>query len=156
MEDRARGVKLLGDQNLKKIEELEEDNRELRQQIYHMRKRLGCLTNIPNPFSHPPDSPGGIVYFLQRSDGLIKIGCTNYDSFNKRMTTLRREYEEWSPLVFLGWEPGYKRQEALCHSEFLPFRVFGEWFTPDEDLLSYIGELNETHGRHPEVKWIEC
>ena len=77
-----------------------------------------------------------MIYFLRRSDGLVKIGTTK--NFSARLVELERQYGK---LELLGWSEGMRREEQLLHKQFdsCQAKVDGlEWFHPIPDLLSYI------------------
>jgi len=78
-----------------------------------------------------------LIYFVQDKSTrkrLIKIGYTqNMDS---RITGLQTGAAE--SLVVLGVMDGDRKEEKRLHSQFKPFRVAGEWFSPDASLLAFI------------------
>jgi hypothetical protein len=84
-----------------------------------------------------------IVYYLRRTDGLIKIGTST--THRARFSSLRREHGELS--LLLAYAGGYK-EEADAHGRFAAARVTGEWFRPELPLLLTILRLrNATAGR---------
>lgn len=83
-----------------------------------------------------------VVYFVQRADGDIKIGCTS--DLRKRLQTLCAQY---GALTLLGKIEGDKFDEQDLHKAFSAYRRAGrkpnkptEWFAPDNTLLQYIAE----------------
>lgn len=80
-----------------------------------------------------------VVYFLQRSDGLIKIGFSA--RFRTRLSTLSKEHGD---LEVLTTEPGGRGRESELHARFHQARVVGEWFRPTRSLRSYIASLKAT------------
>lgn len=78
------------------------------------------------------------VYLVQRdSDGAIKIGfCSDVV---RRVRELRKgvEYEVSLLAVF----PGDKPDELRLHARFRDFRIDGEWFRPEPQLLDFIDSL---------------
>lgn len=74
-----------------------------------------------------------IVYYLQRSDGLIKIGTSR--RFAVRCATLRKQHGE---LRLLLSHRGDRARENAMHGKFAALRVTGEWFRPEADLLAWI------------------
>lgn len=74
------------------------------------------------------------VYFLQRDDGIIKIGTTtNYES---RLVKLRNDYGN---LTLLGLIEGDWQDEQRIHAQFRHLRAERfEWFHPGEELLDFI------------------
>jgi len=86
---------------------------------------------------------GNVVYFLQRRDGLIKIGHTS--DFGTRKAVLESEY---GPLVCLGYLSGGAEVERVLHKAFFTTRINGEWFAPSQDLSRFLER--ETHQGLPE------
>jgi predicted TIM-barrel fold metal-dependent hydrolase len=74
-----------------------------------------------------------IVYYLERGDGLIKIGTTV--SLRARMSSLRSEHGD---LRILLTHCGAFARELEMHRKFADLRVTGEWFAPGTDLLAWI------------------
>lgn len=77
----------------------------------------------------------GIVYYLQRANGDVKIGTTaNYPN---RRTELGRRH---GPLALVALEAGYFALEAERHQQFADLRIdpVAEWFRLDPDLLDHI------------------
>ena len=74
-----------------------------------------------------------VTYFIQRgTDGPIKIGRTN--SVSRRLQALQTSCAE--TLSLRGWIHG--DVESEMHELFSQFRMNGEWFRPDESILSFI------------------
>lgn len=83
------------------------------------------------------------VYFAER-EGLIKIGYSR--SVPSRMSALGAK--------LIGAVPGDKTIESELHARFAHLRMNGEWFKPDEALLSYIRDKAQTHKPDSEsVQW---
>lgn len=86
-----------------------------------------------------------VVYFVQRSDGDIKIGCTS--NLKQRLTGLKSEYGE---VTLLATIPGDRETEDEIHKRFSTLRRQGsinpmwerrqmtEWFDPGGELISFI------------------
>lgn len=77
----------------------------------------------------------GVVYYLERADGLIKIGCTqNYPQ--RRQTLVQRN----GPLYLVAWEVGYYGLERQRHEQFAALRQnpAAEWFALDADLYDHM------------------
>lgn len=74
-----------------------------------------------------------MIYFLKRTDALIKIGYTN--NYLQRLKQLQSEHGE---LVLLGWKNGAMAEEKELHRKFAECRVQGEWFNPTDELNTYI------------------
>lgn len=79
----------------------------------------------------------GRVYFVQRDDGLVKIGTSR--SLTMRLHDLVTEH---GPLMFLGARNGGFDTERLEHSRFADVRVTGEWFQPVDELLAHAAAHN--------------
>jgi hypothetical protein len=92
----------------------------------------------------------GIVYYLERADGAVKIGYTQ--NYPQRRATLVHRH---GPLPLVAWEPGSEgggadellALENLRHRQFahlrLPSRNPGllfppEWFAVDDDLFDHV------------------
>lgn len=76
-----------------------------------------------------------LVYFLQRSNGDIKIGYAS--NFMDRISNLSRRQ---GTLTLLAAEPGAAERERELHDRFVACRISrpAEWFRPDALLLEYI------------------
>lgn len=76
------------------------------------------------------------IYFLRAlsGEGLIKIGCSVYPENRRRQ--ISRELR--LPLELMTEVRGDFRQEKSLHRAFAGIRVRGEWFKPDDRLLSLI------------------
>lgn len=74
-----------------------------------------------------------VVYYVQREDGMIKIGTTG--QFAGRMTGLRGEHGE---LRILLTHRGDRKREQAMHLRFAELRAGGEWFRPGPELLAWI------------------
>lgn len=78
------------------------------------------------------------VYYVQRADGLIKIGFSAVPQ--ARIVTLRREH---GPLKVLATHKGGRDAERVQHRRFDHLRVTGEWFRPEPELLAHIERINQ-------------
>jgi hypothetical protein len=78
-----------------------------------------------------------MIYFLQRADGLIKIGTTNH--YPQRLRALEKEEGK---LALLGWAMGGMTEEGELHDQFALCRATykTEWFHPTPVLLAHIEE----------------
>lgn len=74
------------------------------------------------------------VYFLQSSDGPIKIGLTW--NVNKRVDQI--QISTPAELRILGVIPGEMALESEIHKKFEHLKIKGEWFKPGQDLLDFI------------------
>jgi hypothetical protein len=74
------------------------------------------------------------VYFLQREDGAVKIGCS------RRVALRRGEVErgEKTPCALLGMQAGDRQLEQELHRKFAAHALGHEWFAPAHLLLDYI------------------
>lgn len=80
------------------------------------------------------------VYFIQQgSGGPIKIGCSGNPV--QRMAQLQTAQSE--PLSLLGHVVGDRADERAVHEQFSHLRLNGEWFSPADDLLSFIRTVVE-------------
>jgi hypothetical protein len=78
-----------------------------------------------------------VVYYLRRSDGLIKIGTTA--RFGARLSSLQGQH---GPLQILLTHRGDRISEHGMHLKFADLRVGpSEWFRPGKDLLDWIVEV---------------
>lgn len=87
-----------------------------------------------------------MIYFLQRSDALVKIGYT--ENYYVRVRGLRVKYGK---LELLGWQDGGRNVEAELHGIFSSYRMDGEFFTLCDDLRTHI-RLNAYREPPPRVK----
>lgn len=77
---------------------------------------------------------GCVVYYLERADGMIKIGTTA--NFSQRRCSLRREH---GSLTLLAWEPGSYELERERHELFEYERPEkSEWFEPSWFLINHV------------------
>lgn len=76
-----------------------------------------------------------MIYFIQAVDGgPIKIGWSNKPK--KRKAVLQRKLGK--PLQILCVIEGGRWDEYKLHKQFANFRLYGEWFNPDDSLLDFI------------------
>lgn len=77
---------------------------------------------------------GSWAYYLQRGDdGPIKIGTSNAPF--SRMREMQTACPE--RLRMLAIERGSRFYEKTMHDAFARFRIAGEWFRPDPELLRW-------------------
>lgn len=82
------------------------------------------------------EKPKSWVYFLQSGErGAVKIGFTGSAPM-VRLSALQTGNPE--PLRLLGAVPGVREDETALHERFARFRIGGEWFRPEPELLSFI------------------
>ena len=74
-----------------------------------------------------------IVYYLQRADGLVKIGFSR--RWTTRLATLTNEH---GSLVLLAAHTGGRPAERHWHHHFRKDRVEGEWFRLSSDLAAHV------------------
>ena len=85
-----------------------------------------------------------VIYFFQDSvTNEIKIGWAA--NWLRRIRELQPGNPH--PLIVLGTMKGNHKQEKLLHRQFRHLWVFGEWFEPADDLLSFIASNCEERGR---------
>jgi hypothetical protein len=80
-----------------------------------------------------------MIYFIQSETGTIKIGYSR--SPKQRLNNLQGSNPE--KLTLLGTIKGGRFKEAELHKRFSSIKLTGEWFRPDESLLSYIHSYKE-------------
>lgn len=79
-----------------------------------------------------------VVYYAQRSDGLIKIGTSR--NLEGRLVTLKRDH---GPLKLLLTHGGGHKQEHEMHVQFKTLRVEGEWFTGGLALIEHLARMRK-------------
>lgn len=85
-----------------------------------------------------PPIPCGWTYFIERSDGLIKIGFSAKPS--SRIANHRREFGD---IKILAVVPQSIAGEFDTHQKFAGLRVEGEWFRCSSNLLAYIRRVRK-------------
>jgi hypothetical protein len=75
------------------------------------------------------------IYFLQRADGLIKIGTTT--DFRSRLTVLTKSH---GMLAVLRIVNGGRKREGALHRRFKRFHEYGEWFRSEHGALEALIE----------------
>lgn len=98
----------------------------------------------------------GRIYFLRRSDGLIKIGYTA--RLKDRMSALSKSHGTLEVVRVIN---GDRHREKRLHAQFARFHQFGEWFRDGEDLRKEIdalpdGTVIELAGSEAERLWLEA
>lgn len=84
-----------------------------------------------------PIHGSSVVYYLERADGMIKIGTTG--NYSQRRGSLTRQH---GPLALLAWESGAYEQERARHQQFLWERPGkSEWFEPSAVLIGHLEAL---------------
>ena len=76
-----------------------------------------------------------IIYFIQRSNGDVKIGTTI--NVNKRLVKLRSEH---GTIELLGIIEGGQAKEKILHWCLSDFQADGEWFAMSPTIKSIIGK----------------
>lgn len=84
------------------------------------------------------------IYFVQRTDGLIKIGITK--NLKRRLPQISKAH---GPLVVLRSERGGKSEEARLHLRLASFNQFGEWFAPVPEVLSAVADYVPSEAERP-------
>ena len=80
-----------------------------------------------------------MIYFIEmEKSGFIKIGYTAGNA-ERRMAQLQTGQP--LKLKLLGTIPGEREGEIGLHREFEEFRINGEWFIPNEYLITIIDEM---------------
>lgn len=81
-----------------------------------------------------------MIYFIKSEDGPIKIGYTI--SIEKRISSLQTGNSK--KLVVLATISGSRNFERKIHNKFHHFKLNGEWFKPEKELLDFIEELKSS------------
>lgn len=81
----------------------------------------------------------GLVYFASMATGPIKIGFTS--DIDRRMKNL--SYGVPGGVRLLATMAGSPVAEAWVHDQFRELKISGEWFSPDADLLDFIGRVEQ-------------
>lgn len=107
--------------------------------LFSFRTNL-AKANPGNPYKNPKlrairERQKGQVYFVQRPDGLIKIGFTA--NLPKRFREL--QLTEHPDVVLIGSVKANRRYEKRIHKMFGFCRSHREWFRPVYLLALYIG-----------------
>lgn len=77
------------------------------------------------------------IYFIQQGlSGPIKIGVSANPS--RRLVNL--QVANPFPLKIIGMIPGTVVEEEKIQKLFEKFRIQGEWFSPDEEIINFIKE----------------
>jgi len=93
-----------------------------------------------------------MLYFIQQQGGgrYIKIGCTN--NIKTRITQLQTGSPERLKVLLVVNDAG-REVEQEVHKLFASQHYGGEWYIPDDQLISYIDKCNErpdiVHYRQP-------
>ncbi len=80
-----------------------------------------------------------IVYYVQRPDGMIKIGTSR--AADSRLGTIGRKHGR---LVLMAFHAGAHAEEAAIHRAFKGLHIGGEWFRPELPLLEHIVKVRKT------------
>lgn len=78
------------------------------------------------------------IYFIQRADGLIKIGYSS--NFDNRLAQLKKSHEG---LVVLKVINGDRQKERETHYQFEAAHEYGEWFRPEQWVLDAIASITD-------------
>ncbi|GAB4351446.1 MAG: hypothetical protein Kow0026_08520 [Oricola sp.] len=80
----------------------------------------------------------GTIYFVQKTDGMVKVGFTT--TLSRRLTTLSKSH---GPLEVLGTINGDKQRERSIHRQLERFNVYGEWFRGEGEVIDYVRSLKD-------------
>lgn len=83
---------------------------------------------------HKRNKKEGVVYFIKRKDGLIKIGCSS--DFKTRLRNLKTQHGELEVLFTIETLNMYAT-EFCFHDIFKKERKDGEWFELEDFQLEY-------------------
>jgi hypothetical protein len=85
---------------------------------------------------------GGMIYFIQcGKDGPIKIGTVgghNASAIGSRLSSIQGSTH--LRLRILGYFPGGRKNEIALHKKMRQFRLCGEWFLPEKELIELINK----------------
>lgn len=93
---------------------------------------------IPKDCRTYPPIPCGWTYFVERADGLIKIGFSEKPS--SRIANHRRQF---GTIKILAVVPQSVAGEFDTHQKFAGLRVEGEWFRCSSNLLAFIRRVRK-------------
>lgn len=80
------------------------------------------------------------VYFIQQGiGGPIKIGVSS----NPERRVVNLQVANPTPLKIIATVPGTEKDELFFQMKFERFKIQGEWYLPDPELLMFIEELNK-------------
>jgi T5orf172 domain. len=79
------------------------------------------------------------IYFIQADNNLIKIGITN--NLRTRIRTLCNQNACKLSLLGVIECDSFENERAL-HDKFAKHRLHGEWFSPNEEILEYIDNID--------------
>ena len=81
-----------------------------------------------------------MIYFIQSGkDGPIKIGYTkDENSLHSRVGSV--QCKTLGSLVILGAFDGDKKREKEIHVKFSMYRIGGEWFEPNKNIIHFINQ----------------
>jgi len=90
-----------------------------------------------------------VIYFIQNTlNQAVKIGTSGQPS--RRLSALRTASPD--PLAMLGVIPGNAPEEADLHRRFASWRITGEWFRGERELLDAIQQLMAAPEPRPVVR----
>ena len=84
-------------------------------------------------------SADNIVYYVQRPDGMIKIGTSR--SAGSRLADIARKHGQ---LMLMAFHTGAHAEETTVHRRFKALHIGGEWFRPEIPLLEHIAKVRKT------------
>src|SRR5262245_50323298 len=88
---------------------------------------------------HMTEFHWSFVYFIgEEKRGPVKIGMSGAPEL--RLQNLQSSYPY--PLAILAQFPGGEEEEEAMHKLFRPFRLQGEWFKRDTEILQFIDIMN--------------
>ena len=107
-----------------------------------MEADLEKLFEIPEVFESGPHTSYLWLYFIQGlQTGLIKIGKTQDFNVDKRLSSLQTGSPDKLILLKAVQYPAKYNCEKAVHRHFSEFRVHGEWFTPEPELMDFIDQI---------------
>lgn len=81
------------------------------------------------------------IYFVQEGqDGPIKIGVAKQPADRVRQL----QGANSRPLILRGVKTGFVKDERALHKKLDAFRIRGEWFSPEPEVLAEIPTQSQT------------
>jgi hypothetical protein len=117
---------------------------------YEPKNRPAESAGNPDECRTFPEIQSGYTYFVQRADGLIKIGFSARPQ--SRVKALSRQFGGLEILAIVSSDFA---GEFETHQRFDALRVDGEWFQPEQPLLEFIDQVALQFSQAPEPRETE-
>lgn len=105
--------------------------------IYDAIIALAVTQRVGREIAAKKSEVGSFVYFIQRADGLVKIGFSCSPSL--RLSQLKTQHG--CDMTLLATTQGARLREKELHETFTHDRIVGEWFEPSDQLMKFIKAL---------------